>query len=221
MRSRIHSPLHLMVAVLFLLVVNSAVFADVVIIKVTNNGKTSVELSDLIAYGEGQDQVKKILNVDQKSDDITLKPSGEKLYELSFVPKKFTISVTDATGEHEAVMINANVVEPKPIAMFTDVNNVTPLFLEIDQSLYNFAPPTEGTVILFTNGRNPGLPGWLLGTSIDFENGTISGEFSGEAVVVSNGLEVQEVPEPATLFLLGSGIASVALRLRRRRGSGI
>lgn len=182
----------------------------------TNTGQKEVTLSDLVVYlGAFGKQV--VLKPSDASDDIRVGPGVQKLFALDFNPASYVISVMDGVSELETSVFNVDVVKPKKIALLRDPSNMTPLFLAINQSLYNFEPPPDGTNISFSMGVNPDFPGWFVGTHIDFDNGTISSPYTGSAVVRSTALEVSAVPEPATLLLLSSGIAGVAIRLRRRR----
>lgn len=215
---RVRLPLDILVAALFLFACGSEVFADGVVIKVVNDSPSKIEmtLSDLIVYSNTQKQT--VLKPSDASDDIKVGFGVQKLFDLNFTPTKYVISVMAGDSEIEATVFNISLVEPVKIPMLIDPNNGSPLFLAIDQSLYNFEPPADGTVLSFSMGVNPNLPGWFVGTIIDFETGNISGPYTGDALVDST-VEVSAVPEPATLLLLSSGVAAIAIKLRRRRGS--
>jgi hypothetical protein len=184
--------------------------------KVVNDspGKIEMTLSDLIIFAHNQKQT--VLKPSDASDDIKVGFGVQKLFDLNFMPTKYVISVMAGDSEIEAEVFNVSFVTPTKVSMLLDPNNGTQLFLAIDQSLYDFEPPADGTVISFSMGVNPNFPGWFVGTNIDLDTGNISGPYTGDAFVDST-VEVSGVPEPATLLLLGSAVAGMAIKLRRRR----
>jgi len=212
---RIHLSLHIIIAALFLFACNSAVFADGVVIRLTNKSDKEVTISDFF-YFNAQGQKKTRLAPGDDSDDIKVGPGKEQLLDLDFRPVSYVVSTKEGNSEPETKVFNINLVTPTKISLLRNPTNGAPLFLSIDQSLYNFEPPADGTVLAFSMGVNPSLPGWFVGTLIDLGTGIISGAYTGDAVVAST-VEIAEVPEPATLLLLSSGIASMAIKLRRRK----
>jgi PEP-CTERM motif-containing protein len=211
---RIYLPLHMIVAVLFVFACNSEVLAGPVVIKITNTSDKQVTLSDLIVFSvDGVKQTR--LKPGDPSDDIIMKPKGVQLLDLDFNPNQYVFSTIDETGEPETKIFNHDVIA-QGIKLLKNANNGAPLFLSIDMALYTFVPPADGTILSVSNGVISNFPGWFVGMSIDLENGNIFSPFTGSALVDST-LEVETIPEPATLLLLSSGIAGVAIRLRRRK----
>jgi hypothetical protein len=211
---RIYLPLHLILAALFIFVCNFNVFADGVVIKLTNKSNKEVILSDFYVFNaQGQKQTR--LAPGNSSDDIKVGPGGVQLLDLDFKPTRYIVSTKEGNSEPETEVFNIDLVTPKKVSMLLNSTNGSPLFLAIDQSLSNFEPPPDGAILAFSLGVNPNFPGWFVGTMIDSE-GIISGAFTGDALVAST-IEVVAVPEPATLFLLSSGIAGIAMKLRWRK----
>lgn len=64
-------------------------------------------------------------------------------------------------------------------------------------------PPPAGTLVTFTNGMNLALPGWFAGTILDPDSAAVSGPFTGPAKLLTDPIEVETIPEPVTLLLLG------------------
>ena len=212
---RIHLPLHIVIAALFVFACNSHVFADGVVIKLTNKSDKEVTLSDFFAFN-AQGNIQTRLAPGDASDDIKVGPGGEQLLDLDFRPTQYVVSIKVGNSEPETKVFNIDLVTPTKVSLLQNANNATALFLSIDQSLSNFEPPADGTVLSFSMGVNPLFPGWFVGTIIDLDTGIISGAYTGDALVAAT-IEVSEVPEPATLLLLSSGIAGVAIKVRRRK----
>ncbi len=61
--------------------------------------------------------------------------------------------------------------------------------LAIDQAVAP-EPPPEGTILTFVEGYNELMPGWYVGTSIDFETGEVTGAYTGIVEVFSTAFEV-------------------------------
>lgn len=97
------------------------------------------------------------------------------------------------------------------------------LFSLVDLSVYLNNNPTftEGETFSIVNGRVAGLPGMLFSTT-DFTFNPSTGfsgtDYTGDGTVESEH-DVEAVPEPGSLLLVGSGLVGIGSVLRRRLGN--
>lgn len=195
-----------------------ALAGSIVEVKNTDKDLNSV-LSDLIVYGEN-DQKNTILKLNDASDDITLAPNGVRTFDAGFEVKKYFVSITiPGFGEIESIVLKVSQRGPDKLGFFSDFDTGLPLVAALDYEL-SVPPPAEGTIIEFTNGTSPLLPGWFMGTGADFDAGEVTGAFTGQGQVIDNALEVAAIPEPCSMALLGLGaLGSWGLTRHRRRAS--
>lgn len=189
------------------------------ILRVKNTSSLVATLSDLIAYGEA-DQKKTILKLNEASDDIVMSADEMRLFDAGFEVKEYFISKTaTGIGEFETGVFEVKQTKPTKLGFVRDPNQLVDLFAFIDFDLA-LPPPPEGTLLSFVDGQNPAVPGWFVGTVVDFDNGTVSGAYDGVGQILA-GFEVEAIaaiPEPSTFILFGAGAAAFgAYRWRHSR----
>jgi hypothetical protein len=187
------------------------------VLQVTNKDlKDTVVLSDLIAMGaDGARKV--ILEPNNPKDDITMDPGQIKIFDAGFEVTSYIISRQDGKNEFETTVFNVQQVKATKIGFLEDPSTGLPLVASID---YNTgAPPLpDGSTVTLTDGTSTLLPGWFVGTSIDFDTGVVSGPFSGTAEFLT-GFTVAAVPEPSSLMLAGAAaLVGLGVWVRLRRG---
>ncbi len=158
-------------------------------------------LSDLIVYGDPNkpSQKKVLLAPNDPNDDIELGPLLSKIFETSFPIKSYLISQAYGAGEqyreNETVLFNVKRLIPKKLAMIQDPAEQQTVVLAVDQDVA-LAPPPEGTILTFSNGRNELMPGWFVGTSINFDTGNVTGAYTGDAEVITTAFEALALEPP-------------------------
>lgn len=195
------------------------------LVKVANTTDTPQTLDDLIAFDKNG-----------KKDEIV--PSSKGLAGVT-IPRRETkefftslddiakIEVSQFIDGKEAQSTSIKVVgQTEVVALIDDPNGLISVFLDINYDLYNFSPPSVGTILNYTDGLNPATPGWFVGTSINNDTGDITDPFTGDIRIVSTSFAVtaEPIPEPSTLILLGTGAFSLLgyrWRCRKRGTSGV
>lgn len=181
------------------------------VLDVTNPLKIDHTLSDLIAYGaQGEKSV--ILKPGDPSDDINFTPGMHRLFDAGFEVKRYLVSTTIGNSEFESVVFGVTSTAGREFSFLEDSTTNQPLSMSLDFGLTGYAPPPPGTLMSFVNGMNANLPGYFVGTSVNFDTGEVSGPFSGTGRFVNSGFVASVVPEPASWFMLGLGILGVSLR---------
>jgi len=172
------------------------------IFRYTNTQGSSRFLSDLTVYGEGNNK-KVILEEDPSTEpDVEVKPGQPyKSPDVGFEIKKVDISIKLTRGGTETKTVGANFVQQRiqQVAWLSDPSLILALTFPVAAE-----PPPAGTLLSFTDGLNPNLPGWFVGTILDRDTGTVSGPFTGTAEISATG-EVMTIPEPNSFTLAGVG----------------
>ncbi len=162
-------------------------------------------LSDLIVYGDPNDpnQVKWILipGSEFSSDDVNIPPKGQCMYYADFKITRYMVSegywaywdITYFYNEGKTSVFEVNIVKPKKVGMIRDPDQQQTVVLAIDGAVAP-GPPPEGTILAFVEGYNELMPGWFVGTDIDFETGEVSGAYTGDVEVFSTAFEVSILP---------------------------
>ena len=166
---------------------------------VINQGGMTSTLSDLIVFGEnGQKEV--ILKPNDSSDDVNILAGLTRMYDVDFKIKSYIISSAHKSTEGyygecvDYVLFGVIIVEPTTISFIRDPDGQT-LALAIDQAVAP-EPPAEGTILTFIEGYNELMPGWFVGTGINYETGEVTGAYTGNAEVFSTAFEVMVFTPP-------------------------
>ncbi len=174
-------------------------------------------LSDLVAYPVNPFLAPlTILKPGDATDDITMKVGAVRRFDVPFAVDRFTVSEMVKGKEQESTYLH---LRSTVLTAMLDDPAGNPLYLAVNGDLYT-PPPPVGTMVAINGGTTPSEPGWFVGTSFDFNTGTVSGPYTGEAIVDAVSFAVDVVPEPASLVLLGTGAAGLLWRLRKRRRAG-
>jgi hypothetical protein len=191
-------------------------------IQIFNQANGPIVLSDLIVWSSpNRTGIKTVLlKPNDPSDDITLTTltsatfGGPFTFIGSYAVSE-TATINGKLVEERSAVTGVKVISQLVIAFLTD-DAGNPLFLRIDDSVYT-PPPSEGTLLMFTNGVASADLDWTLYTSFDESSGVFSGLYSGEARVASTALAagVDPVPEPASWLLVCSGVV-LSVEIYRR-----
>jgi hypothetical protein len=157
----------------------------------------SITLSDFIVYGEDPNKQKKVIRApDDPNDDTVIPGWGTRRFTTDFEIKKYIISSCSIDEghyvEHETVVFKIEKIIPKKLAYIEIgpyIQEQLKVILEIDQSVAP-EPPPEGTILAFVGGQNPQMPGWFVGTGINFDTGEVTGAYTGDVEVLSTAFEV-------------------------------
>jgi hypothetical protein len=124
-----------------------------------------------VVYGAGG-LMKTILKPGDASDDINIPIGSSRLFDAGFEVTKYVISKTVAGSESETLLFDVKQLRPQPISFATSVGGaVLALSIDFASGLLNPGP----NPIPFTNGTAASLPGWTVGTGVDFTTGNITG----------------------------------------------
>ena len=204
-------------------------------VKITNQGKAPICISDLVLRTEGgPGQPIVVLRSQTPSDNILLAPNQSTIITNQSPPESgppiptwnavTTVSTGDANNCNGA---NTQMDIPftyKPngildIVTGTTFSANTALFFGVLQPVDPNFPLSEGRTFSVVNGVNAELGRYFFSTTpFTFsDTGDLIGAngFTGSVTVTGN-FRVEAVPEPATLFLLGTGWAGVAIKTRKR-----
>jgi hypothetical protein len=191
------------------------------IIQVTNNDNTTHILSDLIVY-DANGNKKTLLKPGDTSDDVSMNRGTSRVFDAGFEVDKYVISESTGgvlAGEAETEVFKVKQLKAKKIGMLLSPNGV-PIFASVNYSSADFTFPSEGTIISFSDGASPALPGYFVGTSIDLNAGTVTDPYTGSADLVSTAFSVATIPEPWPGFLFAAGLVAIgavrAWRVKRR-----
>jgi len=175
-----------------------------------------VRLSDLIVYPQNPFLAPiTYLQPNDGSDDVFVNIGSVITLEIPFAVDRFMISETEGGKERRSVYLH---MRSQLLTALLDDGAGNPLFLAVNTDLYT-DPPAVGTVLAFADGLNSSRPDWFVGTALDLATGTVSGPYTGSAVVQASDLEVSLVPEPTSVVLLGAGVCGVLGYSWRRSGS--
>lgn len=181
--------------IVFLFVVQLA--SSGTIVKVTNTGGSTGRLSDLVVYGAGG-QMKTILAPGNPADDVTLSGFDTRLFDAGFEVTSYVVSeasFVNPASERESILINVKQLRSQPIS-FVQTPTGQNLVDQIDFDSGLLSIPVGSVSVV--NGAITGMPGWLVGTDVDFTTGSLTGLYTGEAVFSDGALSVATIPEPVT-----------------------
>jgi len=152
-------------------------------------------LSDLIVYGDPNkpEQKKVFLKPNDPNDDILFTPLMERIFDADFQIKSYVISMGDyvkgAYHEWETFVFDVKRIVPKQLGMIRCPAGEHKIVLAVDQAIAP-EPPPEGTIFPVANGRNKLLvPGWFVGTGINYDTGQVTGAYTGYVEVFSTAFE--------------------------------
>jgi hypothetical protein len=201
---------------------------DVIQVKNTSGGTKT--LSDLYVYDEDEER-STILEADNAGDDVNIPKGQSRVYEAPFKVESYVVSMRTGTNpytESETQVFEVTQIEPKTISYVEDPNDVVSLVLAIDAGVATFDTLPSGTILDFVNGTNITVPGWFVGTAVDFETGEVTGPYTGQVEILSNPFECTLVETIPTLTEWGLIISGVVLLgfiswvfLRRRRTAAV
>jgi len=156
-------------------------------------------LSDLIVYGDPNDpnEKKVFLAPNDPNDDIDFSPRMTRTFDADFKITSYVSSTggTDPKGnywEWETMFFNVRTVVPKKVAVIGPgpyIQEQLRLVLAVDQAVAP-EPPPVGTILAFVEGYNELMPGWFVGTDINFDTGEVTGAYTGNVEVFSIPFEV-------------------------------
>jgi PEP-CTERM motif len=188
------------------------------IIQLINND-ASHTLSDLIVFGPSPLRPKQILLLNDDRDDIALPPNAVRTFFVGFEWTKAFVSIKAGASEFEAFLFKVTQEGPKGVGFLIDPATGAGLFASIDY-LLAVEPLVDGTIVDVIGGSIAQLPGWFVGTGADFDVGDVTGAYTGRAQFFASGIRIAAIPEPASIALLGAGIAAGWATARRRRRNG-
>lgn len=174
------------------------------VIEIANTTDHSQALSDLIAFSADGER-DPIVEFDTP-DDPTI-PARETRRFTSKLDDVSRIFVSQRINDKEIESVALKVTNaPKVVPLLDDPLGIMPLYLILDFDLLSGAIPSVGDLLEFSNGLNPGLQGWFVGTNADLMTGEVSEPFTGVAEVVSTAFSIAliSVPEPSSLSLLAT-----------------
>lgn len=201
---------------------SSAMAAMITVLTVKNTDPGSRILSDLVVLGAGANDSQILLQPSNASDNITLLGGGQTQFFVNFPVTSYHISMTLPNGSEvntTYLKLLGVVKGAKDIAFVQaqGANQGIDLFALLDFDLAVNQPPS-GTLLDFTIGINPQLPGWFIGTATDFNTGAVTGAYTGRAQVVLDGIRVTvAVSEPSSLNLVGLALAGCLLLSRKKK----
>jgi hypothetical protein len=148
-----------------------------------------------------------ILKPGDPTDDIPLDPGKSFIRDAGFEITSYIVSRTTALqGEVETLLADVKQLKPRKVSFLEDAGTGTALVESVDY-LTGVDPFADGTLVSVVNGVSASLPGWFIGTAIDFSMGTVTGPFTGSAEFLGSGLEVATTaPEPTSIGLLTVGL---------------
>jgi hypothetical protein len=186
-------------------------------IEVKNNSVFPRVLSDLVVLDKNNNN-RVILQPSNAADDVTMASGETRIFNAGFEINRYTISLTENMQERRTAVFSVTQLVPEKVGFLENPNPSGPdIFLAIDSSQSNFDPPAEGTILSFTNGSNSTLPGWFVGTAIDFDHGIVSNPYTGSAEIGFTGFEVTTVPEPESVAMLLAGLGLIGTVIRGRK----
>lgn len=164
-------------------------------IKVRNPRRDqSITLSDFIVYGEVPNKQQKVIRApDDPNDDTVIPGWGVRIFTADFKIKKYIISSCFIDEghyvEHEIVVFEVEKIVPKKLSFIRDPDEQQTVVLAVDQAIAP-DPPPEGTVLAFVEGYNELMPGWFVGTGINFDTSEVTGAYTGNVEVFCTAFEV-------------------------------
>lgn len=141
-----------------------------------------------------------------KADQVTLTLTNPTQTGMIGSTLLFTGTITNTGTESVLIDSSGLIVDP-----FTTTRN-----LIFTSGALTLAPmQSTGEILLFTVTLDPALnaPSTITGFFSVGRSSTVNGELAIEQFTIN----VEPIPEPATLLLLGTGLAAVALRKRNKR----
>lgn len=192
------------------------------VVTVKNNGKDAVTFSDLIAYGKPDKDGKRQQQVLKKpgfaagdaADDETLAKDEQRVFVTDFAVDKIFVSQKVGNSEVEW-KTGLQVDQPIACNTFVQPGSGLALYSVLFDMTSAFTSLEDGTMVSFQDGYSADLPGYFVGTQVDFDTGDIHTPFSGVAMVAGAGLWYgSDIPSPGSAALLALGGLAAA---RRRR----
>jgi hypothetical protein len=200
------------------------------VIQVKNTTANTQTLSDLYVYDK-DGKCDTILNANDPSDDVDIPKHKTRVYTAKFEVKSYVVSKrtgTEPYTEEETKAFKVTQLKPQPISFLVDPNHIMDLVLAIDVEAATFDTVPAGTILDFVDGTNVTLPGWFVGTAVDFETGEVTGPYTGQVEILSNPFECTLVETIPTLTEWGLIIFGVVLLgfitwvfLRRQKVAGV
>lgn len=202
-------------------------------IEVSNGQLTKERLSDLIVYGDpnNPNEQKVILKPNDPKDDIIFDGHTSRRFNVKFKITKFELSTAllddkdNVKTEVQSVAHKGKIIEPteipkkKKVGMIWNSDGQQTVVLAIDQAVAP-EPPPEGTILAFVDGYNELMPGWFVGTDINFETGEVTGAYTGNVEVFCTAFEVFGLHSPLSTGRCSGytpGCEIILARIRRSR----